>query len=161
MPKISSPHVAIEGSGGGAGELRGHPHASSPVDGLTYQCAGVHQGVVCGHVYQVAWDELDALNEPLLEREPSECVHLPDCPACGCSVHLVVHDIEYGIDLPHHYTMRMLREHVVTRPAFRKLRPYPAAAADGRFQGRDFSHLPKKDRPDWHQKVDVEQELAR
>ena len=159
--RINHPHLAIDGICGAAGELHAHFHCSDPRDGLTFQCPMiVGSSPPCGHVFTIAWDELDALNEPRLERDPDESIHLPPCPKCGAVTVFNHNDVEYGQDLPEHHTMRMLREHVCCRPAFSGLACFAASQRDGSHQGRDFSHLPAKERPAHHCKVDVAAELA-
>lgn len=160
--RIDNPHVAIDGSCGPPGHLYGHLHASCPVDGLTWQCGAMQHpsGARCDCVYAVSWRELDALNKPILEFDASECIHLPPCPKCGGLPHLVLNDTEYGLDLPHHHTMKMIREHIATRPAFAKLRCHEASRLTPKHQGFDFSHLDEADRPDHHRVVDLEQHHA-
>lgn len=161
MKVIDHPHLWIEGSCGPAGVLYGHFQRSCPVDGLTWQCGAVDPAtrVPCGRVFGVAWDELDDLNRDRLAAEPSECLELPACPACGGVTMLNLNDVEYGIDLPEHTTMKILREHCAPRAAL-QLVANEISRFDGKHQGTDFSHLPKKDRPACHRKVDVAAEAA-
>jgi hypothetical protein len=161
MKKLVHPHVAIEGAGGPAGTLYGHVHECCPVAGLTFQCGYAEIGhEPCGEITTYTWAELDAYNEPLLERAPTELVCLPPCPKCGGQTMFGNNDIEYGSDLPEHHSMKAIREHVVGRPAFRNLQCWEASRRDPSHPGRDFSHLPKARRPDHHCKVDLAAECA-
>lgn len=162
MQRIDHPHLHIDGVCGPAGTLLGNLHSSCPVDGLTWQCGAILLPArePCGHTYTIAWAELDAANVNHLEADPSECIHLPPCPACGGLTIFNHNDVEYGSDLPEHHTMRMIREHVCRRPAFANLRRHAASRMDGTHQGRDFSHLPEHERPAHHCPVDVAAELA-
>jgi hypothetical protein len=163
MPKIIHPHVAIDGVLGPAGSLPAHFHESDPVHGMVFQCPRSFgfDKPICGHVYSISWADLDALNEDRLNTEyANEMVHLPPCPACGGQTIFGNNDIEYGQDLPEHHSMRVIREHVAMRPAFASLKTWPASIIDPKFPGRDFSHLPRKDRPSHHKVVDVAAEAA-
>jgi hypothetical protein len=161
MKRIDSPHVAIDGSLGPAGHCYGQLHSSCPVDGLTFQCPAVAPfGARCGHIFTISWDELDELNKPILEQQATECIHLPTCPACGSFSVMTQNDIEYGVDLPQHHTMKIIRQHIAKRPAFKDLQCHEASRTDGKHQGVDFSHLRVKDRPAHHRKVDLAAELA-
>jgi hypothetical protein len=161
VDRIEHPHLAVDGSCGPAGELHGHFHSSCPVEGLTFQCPARRQGgPVCAHVFVVSWDELDALNEARLAEDADSAILLPPCPSCSARTIFSHNDTEYGQDLPEHATMKMIREHVATRPAFKHLQCYPASFVTLRHQGFDFSHLPKKERPEQHRKVDLVAEFA-
>jgi hypothetical protein len=155
--RIDHPHVAIDGVGGPPGHLPAHFHSSSLADGLTFECPAPTgpNGAVCATIYEISWAELDALNEGRLVDDPDAVVLLPPCPSCGATTQFCVNDIEYGSELPEHHTMKMLREHVVPRAAFGPLEPHPASRLQPSHQGFDFSHLPGKDRPPHHRKVDV------
>lgn len=161
MERLEHPHVAIDGVLGPAGTLPAHFHVCCPRGGLTFQCpASLGGGAVCHHIWTISWRELDECNQARLEAEPMEMINLPPCPACGAFTQFCNNDIEYGVELPEHHTFRMIRQQVVVRPAFRQLTVAPISGVDGKHQGRDFSHLPKRKRPPQHQVVDVEAEAA-
>lgn len=160
MGRITNPLVAIDGVGGPAGNLYGHPHTSTLVD-VTYQCGGVLQpsNERCAEIISLTWAEIDADNRVRLEHEPAENLLLPPCPKCGGVTQWSLNDVEYGVEVPEHYTMAILRTHAEPRPKL-KLKPYAASVVGGTHQGRDFSHLPETERPAHHQPVDVAAEIA-
>lgn len=152
MKRIDHPHVAVDGIGGPAGTLRGHIHRSTN-QGVTFQCPMLlgptgHQHP-CDHTYTATWAEIDAANADLAES-PRDTVRFPPCPACGATTFFAYNDVEYGVDLPEHYTARVIREHATSRPAFAKLERFAASRIDGSHQGSDFSHLPAHQRPSHH-----------
>ena len=161
MKRIDHPHVEIDGSCGPAGTLRAHFHSSCPTDGLTFQCPAMRRTdpAPCDHVWTISWDELDELNKDRLEAERDEVILLPACPKCGARTVVCHNDVEYGQELPEHTTMRIVRQHIAKRAAFKHLSCFPASM-DGKHNGFDFSHLPVKERPACHRKVDVAAELA-
>jgi hypothetical protein len=156
MKRIDHPHLLVDGICGEAGVLHGHFHASCPKDGLTWQCGALHPSemVPCGRIFQISWKQLDDLNSERLKREPSECIELPPCPDCGGVTMLNINDVEYGLELPEHHTMKILREHVAPRKALNVV-SNDVSRFDGKHQGVDFSHLPARQRPPQHRKVDL------
>jgi hypothetical protein len=145
MPIIDNHHLWIDGSCGPAGVLLGHIQRSCPRQGITFQCPH------CERVATYSWKQIDGANKHLEDTEqPYATFLLPPCPDCDAVTMFGLNDVEYGVDLPEHATMRAVREHVATRRAFRNLQVFPASRFDGKYQGSDFSHLPEHERPTHH-----------
>lgn len=153
MRRIDHAHLHAHSPAGPPGTLYAHFHSSCPKDGLTFQCPMRNdpQGPPCGHVYTIPWDVLDTNNDGRFDGEDVvDTIQLPACPACGAITFFGHNDIWYGLDLPEYDTMRIVREHIATRPAFKKLSRFKASRFDGRFQGSDFSNLEPAKRPPNH-----------
>jgi hypothetical protein len=150
MTRIVNPHVDTDHGHGGlcapAGECPGHVHVCCPVEGVTYQC------VICKEINTYSWDEIDAINEQHLSfwKDGTDAVRLPDCSSCGGQPFLNHSNVEYGVELPHHYTLAAVKV-MAQRPAFKHLLLNHHADHE-RFQGEDFSHLPEHERPPHHRR---------
>ena len=134
------------GLSGAAGECPGHIHAYDHAAQLV-----VHQCAVCGTVTDHAYDDIKAHHGRYHEAHGElNVLCLPPCPGCGALFFANHSDIEYGQELPQKFTAE------ATRALAAQLRVTLRMNAHGpeeRFQGRDFSHLPKKDRPPHHEPV--------
>jgi hypothetical protein len=156
VTRIGNPHVKVDGGywgeAGPPGRLRGCVHASDETIGLTWQC-GVPS---CETIATHTWEAIEDHCETYLQEHGDgvlDAVPLPPCPGCGAIWFMNNSDVEYGLEMPHHYTRRALDEHVLQRP---KLKGRFAVNRHGdheRWQGLDFSHKAKKDRPAHHQKL--------
>jgi hypothetical protein len=143
MKRITNPRVEADcPMAGEPGHAPGHVHASCPTDGLTFQC------VQCHEITTYPWDAIEAENEEHLRLFPhADTVRLPTCE-CGAQAFLNHSNVEYGLELPHHYTLKAVREHIAPRLPALQLNRH---AEHERFQGHDFSHLPAKERPPHHE----------
>ena len=154
-PRIDNPHVAHVGESRQSdadGKLLGCVHTVDSKDGLTWQCVG------CELVTIYDWKAIDDQAELYLAAHGDgvlDAVPLPPCPACGLIPCLNNSDVEYGLDQPHHYTRRALDEHVLQRPKLKGRFAVNRHPEKDRFQGHDFSHLPKAKRPKHHRPVGV------
>lgn len=143
---------------GPPGEARGHIHwADHASRRLAHQCAD------CGAVNEHAYDEIAEHHHGLLELVGVDVatVAMPPCPACGAQAFYAHNDVEYGQELPHAFSGKAIRE-LVQKERLRCHTDHHRP--DERHQGRDFSHLPAKDRPKHHQRVtdaDLEAEARR
>jgi hypothetical protein len=150
---IRNPHVDVDrgywGDGGPAGVLKGTPHAADDA-GLTHQCA------VCELVTVYEWQLVDDYADHILNVMGDgeiDSIPLPPCPGCGALCYLNNSNVEYALERPHHYTIRIIREHILERPRLRGRFRINVIEDDRRFEGLDFSHKAKKDRPAHHQKL--------
>lgn len=156
MTRIRNPHVQVDGGywgeAGPPGRLRGCVHASDEQAGLTWQCAVPS----CEAVTTYSWEEIEATCELYLAEHGDgvlDAVPLPPCPACGAIPCLNNSNVEYGLEMPHHYTRRVLEEHVLVRPALRGRFAVNVHAEHERWQGVDFSHKPRGQRPARHERL--------
>lgn len=152
-PRITNPHVELEhgyrGQSGEPGKLPGHAHASDD-DGLVWQCA------ICELVTTYAWKDVDDTADWYLKLHGEgelDAIPLPPCPGCGAVPCLNHSNMEYGSDLPHHYTHRVVHEHLMTRPRLRGRFRVNHFEEHERYHGHDFSHLPPAKRPKHHRKI--------
>jgi len=157
MARITNPHVALahglHGESGEAGKLPGCVHASDPDVGLTWQC------VICELVTVYAWPAIDDHCDGYLKAYGDgviDAVPLPPCPGCGAIACLNNSDVEYGLEMPHHYTRRALDEHLLKRPRLRGRFRVNAHLPHEKWQGKDFSHKPPSGRPPQHEKLGPE-----
>lgn len=148
MKRIENPHVGTDhgssGLCGPAGSCPGHVHVCCPVDGVTYGCP------VCGTVTTHAWRDVEDAALACLGHFPDiDVVALPPCPDCGGLPFLNHSNVEYGLELPHHYTLAAVKM-MTARPRLRGKIAVNVIPDGERFCGADFSHLPADQRPSHH-----------
>jgi hypothetical protein len=149
MATLRNPHVDSDDPlVGPPGSAPGHIHQVDDAAGVRFQCP------VCDTVTDHGWTELEDVQlKHFADYPEAATIKLPPCPACGALAFLSVSDVEYGVELPHHYTARAVREMIVQRPRLRGKHRVDRHDPKQRFQGLDFSHLPAKDRPPQHRPV--------